>query len=165
MKKSIIGITILQLIILAFFLVFWNGTQSVDLSHTKQLNITVRKIDYRRDVHESSLYINDGSNEYKFSKGALSSEYRGVFDLSKELNVGDTLTITYIEESNVFRKYNLIIDAYSNDNIYLSYQKFNVDKQYARIGVSIFFGVVELIFISISTFVIILNEKTSPARK
>ena len=165
MKKSIIWIAILQIIIFAFFLTFWNGTQSVNLSHTKQLNITARKIDYRRDFSEHNLYINDGSKEYKFSKGAVSSEYRGVFDVSKELNVGDTLTITYIEDSNVFGKYNLIIDAYSIDNRYLSYQRFNVDKQHARIGVSILFGVVELIFISISTFIIIFNKKTSPSRK
>jgi len=165
MKKSIIWIAILQIIVLAFFLVIWNDTQPVDLSQTKQLNITVREIDYRRDFNESNLYIYDGSNAYKFSKGAVLSEYRGVFDVSKELNVGDTLTITYIEDSNVFGKYNLIIDAYSIDNRYLSYQRFNVDKQYARIGVSILFGVVELIFISISTFIIILNKKTSPSRK
>ena len=165
MKKSIIWIAILQFIILAFFLVFWNDTQTVDLSQTKQLDITVREIDYRRDFHESNLYIYDGLKEYKFSKGALSSEYRGVFDVSKELNVGDTLTITYIEDNDVFGEYNLIIDAYSSDNRYLSYQRFNVDKQHARIGVSILFGVVELIFILVSAFIIILSKKTSPSRK
>ena len=161
MKKKVIGIAILQLIILAFFLVFWNDTQSVDLSQTKNLNITVRKIDYRRDFHEYNLYLYDGSNEYKFSKGALSSEYSSVFDVSKELNDGDTLTIAYIEDSNIFGKYNLIIDAYSIDNIYLSCQRFNVDKQHARIGVAILFGVIELIFIVISAFMRILNRTTN----
>ncbi len=165
MKKNIIRIAILQLIILAFFLVFWNDTQSVDLSQTKQLNITVREIDYRRDFHESDLYIYDDLNEYKFSKGALSSEYRGVYDVSKELNVGDALTITYIEDGNVFGKYNLVIDAYSIDDIYLSYQRFNDNKEYARIGMLILFGVVELVFVMISAFIIILNKKTAPSKK
>ena len=110
MKKIILVIAIVQLVILAVLLIFWNGTQSVDLSQTKQLNITVKKVDYRNDFHEPNLYIYDGLTEYKFSKGAVSSEYSGVFDVSKEINVGDVLTITYIEDSNVFGKYYLVIE-------------------------------------------------------
>ncbi len=165
MKKSIVVIAIVQFIVFILFLGLLSGTQSVDLAQTKQLNITVKRIDYRSDFNESNLYIYDGSKEYKFSKGALLAENRGVYDMSKKLNVGDTLTITYIEECNVFGKYNLIIDAYSIDDTYLSYERFNEDKQKARIGVSILFGVFELIFILISVFIIIINKKISYSKK
>ena len=161
MKKIAIGISIVQFIVIILFLFLLCDTQPVDLPQTKQLNITVKRIDYRRDFNEYNLYIYAGSKEYKFSKGALLAEYGGVYDVSNELNVGDTLTIIYIEDCNVLGKYNLIIDACSIDDTYLSYERFNADKHNARIGISILFGIVELIFITISVFKLILNKKFS----
>lgn len=159
MKKSIIGIVVVQLVVFILFFCLLNITQSVDSNQTKKLNIIVERISYRRDFNESNLYVYDGTNEYKFSKGALLSEYRGVYDLSKELNAGDTLTITYVEKNNLFEKNNMIIDAYSSENTYLSHERFNNDKQKARIGIFILFAMLELILIMVSVFMVFLNKK------
>ena len=160
MKKGIIRVATIQLVLLTFFLFVLSETQPIELSQTHQLTMTVEKIDYRRDFNESDLYIYDSSHEYRISKSALSPAYRGVWDLSKELHVGDTLTILYTEDFGIFGKYNLIIDAYSNDEIYLSYQRFNNDKHIVRTIMLIFFCVVELMLIIISSLILKLHKNT-----
>ena len=152
MKKTIIWIVIIQILILTCFIVILGMSQPADITNATQCKIVVKSVDYRRRYNESSLYVYDDSAGYKFSKGALTAEYPGVSDISKAIEKGDVLTITYIEEKSVFGKTNLVIDAFSEDEVYLSYHQYNSEKQIVRIIVSVFFAVFELVFIAISVF-------------
>ena len=68
------------------------------------------------------------------------------------------LTITYIEKQSFFGKTNLVIDAFSEEEEYLSYEKFNTEQRVVQILLTIFFSVFELAFIVITIFVIMLNR-------
>ena len=95
-KKTIIQIVIIQILILTCFIVLFSMSQPVDITTATQCKIVVETIDYGRRYNESSLYVYEDSIGYMFSKGALSTEYHSVFDISKKINEGDIITITYI---------------------------------------------------------------------
>ena len=153
MKKTIILISVIQCFILLSFLAVLYKTEPLDIAAARQCNIVVEKISYRRRYNESSLYVYDNSIGYRFSKGALASEYNSVRDISEALNEGDILTITYIEEQGIFGKTNLVIDAFSENEEYLSYRQYNSEKRLVRNVLTIFFGFFELIFIAIAIFI------------
>jgi hypothetical protein len=136
--------------------VLFNISKPVNISTATQSNIVVEKVDYCRGFNEYRLYIYDHSTRYMFSKGAITSEYRGIYEISKEINEGDILTIAYIEEFTMFGKRNLVIDAFSQENVYLSFQQYNADKQLVRIWLYVIFAISELIFITISIFIVLL---------
>ena len=133
-----------------------NMSRPVNITTSTQCNIVVKKIDYGRGFNESRLYIYDHSTRYMFSKGAIISEYSGVYEISKQINEGDILTITYIEENTIFGKRNLVVDAFSQENVYLSYQQYNAGKQLVRIWLYVSFAILELTFIAISVFIVLL---------
>ena len=155
-KKTIIRIVIIQILILTCFIVLLSMSQPVDITTATQCKIVVETIDYGRRYNELSLYVYEDSIGYMFSKGALSTEYHSVFDISKKINEGDIITITYIEERGIFGKTNVVIDAFSEDESYLSYHQYNSGKRIVRILVSVGFAVLELIFIVISVFAIMI---------
>ena len=136
-------------------------SQPADITTATQCNIVVEAVDYRRRYNESSLYVYDHSIGYKFSKGALSTEYHSILDVSKAINKGDIITITYIEERGIFEKTNLVVDAFSEDKVYLSYHQYNSDKYLVRVIVSVGFAVLELIFIVISFFAIMMATSSN----
>ena len=166
MKKTIVLLVIIQCLILVACFALLSVYQPIDTTTAIQCNIVVTNIDYRRRYNASSLYVYDNSTGYRFSKGALASEYCRVFDISKEIDEGDILTITYIEEYGIFGKTNLVIDAFSEDKEYLSYEQYNSGKLIARIILIIFFGVIELVFLAISIFIIkfVFLVSTAPKR-
>ena len=165
MKKTIIWIVIIQILILTCFIVILGMSQPVDITTATQCNIVVENIDYGRRYTESSLYVYDDSTGYRFSKGALTAEHPSVLDISKSIKKGDILTITYIEEKSIFGKTNLVIDAFSEDEVYLSYHQYNSEKQLVRIIVSVCVAVLELIFIAISVFAVIISTSNKHHNK
>ncbi len=158
MKKVIIRVLIIQILIILSFFLLLNMSRPVNITTSTQCNIVVEEIDYGRGFNESRLYVYDQSIGYMFSKGAIISEYSGVYEISKQINEGDILTITYIEESTLFGKRNLVVDAFSQEGVYLSYHQYNADKQIVRIALYVSFAIFELIFIAISVFIIRLHS-------
>lgn len=165
MKKAIIWLVIIQFLIILSFLVLFNMSRPVNMTVSTQCNIVVEKIDYGRGFLESRLYVYDHSTGYMFSKGAVISEYSGVYEISKQINEGDILTITYIENSTIFGKRNLVVDAFSQEDVYLSYHQYNADKQLVRIALYVIFAILELIFIAISVFILILHSPNKRHKK
>ena len=165
MKKAIIVIVIIQSLILIGFLVLLNKSQPVNITKATQRNIVVETVDYGRKYNESRLYVYENSIEYRFSRGALSNEYDSLFDISKAIHEGDRITITYIEKRGILTKTNLVIDAFSEDEVYLSYRQYNSDKHMTRIILSVCFAFLELVFIAISVFAIMIHFDKKKRKK
>lgn len=166
MKKTIITLVTIQCFILLSFLCLLYQAKPIDITTATQRSIVIERIRYRRGYNESNLYVYANSSAYLFCKGGLASDYHGIFEISEALHEGDMLTITYIEEQSFFGKTNLVIDAFSEEEEYLSYEKFNTEQRVVQIVLTIFFSVFELAFIVITIFVIMLNTgKTARNKK
>lgn len=165
MKKTIIRLVFFQCFILLSILTVLYKSAPIDLTTATQCNIVIERISYGRRYNESSLYVYNNSVEYKFSKGALATDYNSVREISEALNEGESLTITYIKDRSIFGETNLVIDAFSEKDEYLSYKQYNSEKHLVRVILIIFFCGIEIVFMTISVFVFMLNLPVKAHKK
>ena len=148
-KKCIRGfvvVLLIQLLLILTFVRMWNLSQQLDISDTKQVNITVKDMHYMHMGKSGSrLIVIDESARYRISKSLTSEEY-SVHELYESISKGDRLSLRYYEASGWFQKVNYVVDVRSETEIYRSLDEYNRGKQGAPVFTIIVYAVLQLIF-------------------
>lgn len=168
-RNVFISVLIQVCIIVMFFMAF-NTSHPIDITDTKQAEITVDDIHYRVTQARYSktywLIISENSTEYIFSSLKPSAEY-SVNELYKSISVGDRLSLRYYETFNILGKINLVVEARTETETYRTLEEYNNAKQGVDIFVIILFFVIEVIFCAIAVlfFAFSKNTRKSICRK
>ena len=73
--------------------------------------------------------------------------------------IGESLDISYITRYGFSGKYNLIVNAESETNVYLDYDAYTARNENAFVGVIIICSIFETVFLSFFVLCIIFNLK------
>lgn len=154
---------LIQVLIIAMFFMAFNTNHPIDITDTKQTEITVDDIYYRITSGRHSttywLIISENSTEYIFSSLKPSAEY-SVNELYESISVGDRLSLRYYETFNILGKINLIVDARTATETYRTLEEYNNSKQGVAIAVIVIFSVFELLFCA-GTFIYFALDKNT----
>ena len=108
-KQSVRGLIIfivVQVLIIASFSFLLIESRPVDLKDTKQLDIVVESIDYKRVISEYRMDIYSDSVRYSFNSRPTFSEC-SVSELYDKIKVGDRLSVIFFEKNSIFRRQKL----------------------------------------------------------
>lgn len=160
---------LIQVLIIAMFFMAFNTNHPIDITDTKQAEITVDDTYCRftgRRLITTWLVISENSTEYIFSSLKPSAEY-SVNELHESISVGDRLSLRYYETFNILGKINLIVDARTENETYRTLEEYNSSKQGDDIFVIILFFVIEVIFCAVAVlfFAFSKNTRKSICRK
>ena len=151
-KKCIRGfvvVLLIQLLLILTFVRMWDNSQQLNISDTKQVNITVEDMYIVHLTKRGSrLIVIAESTRYRFPPPSTSREH-SVHELYDSISKGDQLSLCYYEASGLFQKVNCVVDARSDAEIYRSLDEFNRGKQGLHTFLVIFYAVVQLIFTGI----------------
>ena len=161
--RNIFTVVLIQVLIIVMFFMAFNTSHPIDITDTKQAEITVDDVHYRVSQSRYSknywLIISENSTEYIFSNLEPSAEY-SVNELSESISVGDRLFLRYYETFNIFGKINLIVDARTENETYRTLEEYNSSKQGVDIAVIIVFSVIEVLFCVVAVLFFAFNKNT-----
>ena len=153
---------LIQVLIIAMFFMAFNTSHPIDITDTKQAEITVDDTYCRftgRRLTTTWLVISENSTEYIFSSLEPSAEY-SVNELYESISVGDRLSLRYYETFNILGKINLIVDARTENETYRTLEEYNNSKQGVDIAVIIVFSVIEVLFCVVAVLFFAFNKNT-----
>lgn len=159
--KKFLPLLLVQLLIVFFFAYCIIDSQPIDISDTKQIDITVDDM-YKIHRHRGTwVAVVADSTEYIFQTGVLSEEY-STSKLYQTISKGDNLSLIYYETDRIlFRgKTNIVVDARTETEIYRSFEVFNRNRQNTPILIAIVFSIIELILIGVVFLNVWLDYKT-----
>ena len=159
-KQSVRGLIIfivVQVLIIASFSFLLIESRPVDLKDTKQLDIVVESIDYKRVISEYRMDIYSDSVRYSFNSRPTFSEC-SVSELYDKIKVGDRLSVIFFEKNSIFDKQNLIIDARAETGIYRSAEEYNNGKRTLMTVIIIVLCIVELLFFGVLALFVHINR-------
>ena len=155
---------LIQVLIIAMFFMAFNTNHPIDITDTKQAEITVDDTYCRftgRRLTTTWLVISENSTEFIFSGDEPFSEYEySVSELHESISVGDRLSLRYYETFNILGKINLIVDARTENETYRTLEEYNNEKQGDAILVIILFSVIEVLFCAIVFISFALDKNT-----
>ena len=161
LNKKLLSATLvlilLQAIIVFAFVRLLIGSQKIDISETKQVNVTVGDVYYSRVPRENRLVIVADGVKYLFQGRPTVDEY-SVYELYNAISIGDRLSIAYYESTNIFfEKVNVIVDARTENEILRSLEAYTRGRQGVPVFVVILFSVIELVLLGIVFVYVWLN--------
>ena len=162
---------LIQVLIIAMFFMAFNTNHPIDITDTKQAEITVDDTYCRftgRRLTTTWLVISENSTEFIFSGDEPFSGYEySVSELHESISVGDRLSLRYYETFNILGKINLVVDAQTENETYRTLEEYNNAKQGDDIFVIILFFVIEVIFCAVAVlfFAFSKNTRKSICRK
>lgn len=140
---------LLQLTIIFSLISTLRGNWHIDINETKQANIIVDDIYCYRLSREDQLFVIADSKKYLFTGRDTLKEY-SVNDLYNSISKGDSLSLLYYEAENIiFGKFNVVVDARSETEIYRTLEEYNRARKGAPIFVILLYSVIELIFVGV----------------
>ena len=157
-KKSIISFSIVQIVILIFFLWGIYEAKPINISDCTQDLIYVEDTEYSPAYGEYKFYIYSNETQYEFANLGVSGDYTGK-ELYDEIQPGEILNIIHVKGYGIFGNYNLIVDARNDDTVYLDVEMYNFQKEKAFISIFVIFAIIEILYLSILILSIVLNYK------
>ncbi len=153
------------LILLLFGLL--NKSEQYTIKDLRQETIDVHDVEYvsygggrrSRPKRHLELYTNDNTYQYSLSFSDEACGY-SVEDLKQKLQSAPLNIL--VKERFLYHDY--IVDACNEQDIFYSLNDYNKEMQGDRIGVWIIFGILELIFLAFSGFMIYLEYSTTFSR-
>lgn len=162
-RNVFISVLIQVCIIVMFFMAF-NTSHPIDITDTKQAEITVDDTYCRftgRRLTTAWLVISENSTEFIFSGDEPFSGYKyPVEELNELISVGDRISLRYYETFNILGKINLIVDARTETETYRTLEEYNNSKQGVDIAVIVIFSVFELLFCAFVFISFALDKNT-----
>ncbi len=149
---------VFQILIVTVFLYFFQITKPVKHAELVSGTITVDNIEYYRAFSEYNLNIYSGSNKYSFPNLGTLAEYSNS-ELHKQLSQGDIIEVIYYEKAHGLRgKSRWIVEAKSETQTYRSLSEYYNSKHGLPIFVIAAFSILEIIFLCILIFYILLHK-------
>jgi hypothetical protein len=156
-RNAVVSIMIQLLIILAFIRML-ALSRPVDISDTREIDITVDNTYHTKFLKDYMLIIESSLGRYTIYNNSRADRY-SVDELYKIIKIGDSLSLSYYESFGILGKTNCVIEARSADDVYRSYDEYYNAKQGVDIFVIILFAIVELIFAGIVFINVWINKK------
>lgn len=145
-KKLIRFFTLCVLIEIIIILLISNTIASfrpLQIQDTKQIEIVVEDVYYDYGRVSSRLVLTSGSEKYYIHNRSSKNEY-SIRQLKEMIAIGDRLILNYCEERNLWGKYNSVVNAQTETEVFRTIDNFNNDQ---KIGSTIF--IIVLIFIEL----------------
>lgn len=157
-KRMLIKFILGQIVILLVFVLLFQESKPIDINSCTNTRIIVEDKEYTRVYQEYKCRIFSNGIRYDFYNTGSSGKYTSK-ELYEKIVIGEILDISYINRYGFFGKYNLIVDAKDETNIYLDFNSYNLQKEKANISVIIMFSIIELVFLSAFIVAFIFNRK------
>ncbi len=157
--RTVIALVLIQLLFIFSSIHMFICSQPISVNDTKQIEITVDDIYFVRVPRENWLVVVSDSTKYLF-KSRLTFEECSVDELYESISEGNKLSLKYYEEYNILGKFNLVVDARTESEIYRTIEGYNQSKQGVTTLVVIIFSIIELVFIGIICLYVWLNHNT-----
>jgi len=142
--RKILLLLLIQLLIIFSFVFLMSGSQQIDISDTKQIDITVEDLYITRKAKENQLTVVANSTQYLFT-GRATAKDRSVDELYSTISKSDTLSLIYYESG----KTNVVVDARTETEVYRSFEEYNRGKDGLPGFVVVLYSIIELLFIGI----------------
>lgn len=161
-KKSISFFVMCALIEIIIILLVSNAIASfcpLQIQDTKQIEIVVEDVFYDYGRVSSRLVLTSGSEKYYIHNRSSEEEY-SIRQLKEMITIGDRLILNYCEERNLWGKYNSVVNAQTETEVFRSIDNFNNDQKIGSIILIIVLIFIELflcLYVILYTF---LNKNT-----
>ena len=156
---SVCKFILIQLVIVAIFVVVLDESKPIDLQQTRQINITIDDVHYYKTISEFRLVVCYNSKKYTFTSRATVGDY-SVRKLYDTISVGDKLSVLYYEKDGIFAKNNIIVDARTETETYRSFENYVKGKRGLSSFVIVVFVISEVIVCGAFLFYIIIWKRT-----
>jgi hypothetical protein len=142
--RRAIALALIQVVIVLFFADIL--IRQIDENEIKHSDIVVDDVYKYRSFRTETLMVVADSKHYLFSSRPTLKE-ASVNDIYESISIGDQLSLTYYEAQNmVFGKFNVVVDARSETEIYRTLEEYNRSIEGALVGVVILCLIIEMIF-------------------
>ena len=136
---------IAQVLIIFFFCLLWKA--STPSTHVlKNAVIDVDDVKYVSWTKGSFVIVHSDDEEYVFYNLGYHSKYPNS-KLAQAIEVGDELNITYFTQERLFGSRNVILDAYSQTNVFRTIDEYTQSKEGNGIWVIVLFVLIESIYL------------------
>ena len=156
-SKKYLRIALIQLMLLLMFLGCFYSSKPFEIQNVKQAVLIVDDISYERVISEYKFSFFSNSVKYQFSNKGVFSNYSNS-ELYEKIEIGDRITIKYVEEYGLFGKINWVVDARTETEVYRSIEDYS-DQKIAFIIICVFFYVVELLFLIVVTLYVFYDRR------
>ena len=156
--KRVIGFIFVQGIILLLFVFGVYESKPIEVSACTEELIWVEDIEYMPTYKEYKCRVYAEGVRYDFPNLGAFSEYTGQ-ELYMEIQPGEPLVITHIERYSLWGKYNLIVNAKGDSNVYLDVEVYNRQKEKAFVFILVTFLIIEAAFLTVLTFNMLFKFK------
>ena len=155
--KQLIVLGVIQVVIIVVFAFILASSATGDVSELKTATITVDKIAYEYEFISGRMFsVFSDSVEYCFPKIPVAgTDEFSMIELRESITIGENLTVEYTEKEN----YNVIIGAYSGNEVLRSAEAYYAFQNNQFIMGIVTFGVVEIIFLAILIFFVFFHQK------
>ena len=158
-KQMIIKFALTQISVFLIFAGLFYESKPYKRSDSVNVTIIVEEKEYYTRLY-SERYFRVFSDEvrYDFPNLGITGEFTS-YELYQEIQTGESLNVSYVTKYGLLGKYKLVLDARSNESIYLDFDFYNTQKEKAFTAVKILFIVVELIVLFIFVLIALFNKK------
>lgn len=156
-KKTVV-FALVQLLIVVFFLRFISESKLIVLEDTTPITVTVDDIKYERVISEYRFSIYSDSIEYRFHNQGVFARYSNR-ELYETIEIGDEISIVYVERYDLTGKYKSVIDARTEMIVYRSIEEYNELREPAFIAAIVISSIIELVFILVFIVWIMFNRE------
>ena len=146
-NKYIFTMLLAQIIIIIFFSSLVYESKPINPQKVQKITINVDDIEYIGVTHLTRFSVICDSVKYRFSLGQCS-----VNDLKENIEIGNTISISYVTKRNIFGKYNLIVDACTDNKVYYTIEEYNSQKEVVLIISIVICAITESIFLFVVIF-------------
>lgn len=152
--KFLFKIIVIELVLICLCVFFVYESRPAKENEIHQIEIKVEDIKYIRIIRDNRFIVISNSIEYQFYELGEFAEYSNA-ELYENIKVGDVLKISY---ETKYGKYNRVISASSESEIYRSIESYYSQKIPSSVTI-IIFVLLQLIFIFLMVVYIIFNQK------
>ena len=135
---------LIQIIIVGSFLRLYSAGRPVDINDTKQADIIVEDSYLTSTRKEQWLVIIADSEKYLFESHSLFDSYP-LGQLNESISKGDKISLRYYEGYAFFGRYNFIVEAQNETEIFRTIEEYNRSKQGVPIFAVILFIIIEIV--------------------
>lgn len=164
--RFLIKCILIQVAILLFFSYAFYHSMPINANDCISKEIVIEDKEYVRAFYEDKCYVFCDDIKYEYANLGMFGKYSH-FEFYESINIGQTLDIVYTERFGLLGKYNYIVGAKDDTNVYLDFESYNSSKQIGFGFMIAIFFLFEVIYVAVLLLTIFVNKnfKFSPHRK
>lgn len=154
-----------QIVILNVFLFILRSGEPVPYEDTRKVIGTIESKEIKQkgptSIGSRILYVESDSVEYCFpavvNNAFQQYSNRAIYEA---ISVGDEMELRYYKDRLCFGEGNFVVECIVNGVVYRSYDGYVSDSRVGRIGFTILFSIIEIVFLAgVSVYVFMIHRK------